>query len=78
MIAEHAHRWIYASAPLNHIDTLRSRKVDRQVYLEEMRAWRAWHGDQTAAELELQALPAGESSFRVDVVDANEPVGDGA
>jgi len=67
IIAEHAHRWVYASAPLNHIDTLRSRKVGRQMYVEEMRAWRGWHGEQTAAELELQALPANESSSRVDM-----------
>lgn len=55
MIAKHAHRWIYSAAPVEGIDTLRPRKVDRVQYAQEMDEWKQWHRNQTAAELELQA-----------------------
>ena len=57
IIAEHAHRWIYSAAPLEDIETLRPRKVDHAQYAQEMREWKKWPQDQTAAE---RALGAGQ------------------
>lgn len=58
IIAEHAHRWLYASAPLSKIGVIRARTVDAEMFASEARAWQRWHDEQSAAELSLQSPTA--------------------
>lgn len=66
VIAEHGHRWIFASDPISDISGLRARKVDRQLYVDEIRAWKDWHQDQTAAEMELEGMRTSHPKIRAD------------
>lgn len=52
-IAEHAHRFIYASSPDPGVATLRPRTVDANILRFEREQWQTWHEGQSAAEREL-------------------------
>jgi len=54
LVAEHAHRWIYAQLPQN---PRRSRVIDSGRFLEEAQARARWHKEQTAAQLALGQSP---------------------
>lgn len=53
IIAEHSHRWIFAKEPINDIEELRARVIDKDAYRKEMEAWEQWHDDQSTAELKI-------------------------
>lgn len=53
MIAEHAHRRIYAGAVDGKIPQLRARIVDAIAFRKERELWRTWYEDQSRAEQEL-------------------------
>lgn len=53
LIAEHAHRYIFASAPDPTVPDLRPRIVDAAEVKREQAEWATWHADQTAAERQL-------------------------
>lgn len=53
LIAEHAHRMIFAASPDGEVPKLRPRTVNADLFREEDEQWRRWHEDQTAAEREL-------------------------
>jgi hypothetical protein len=53
LIAEHAHRYIFASDPDPFVEQVRMRIVDDQALRRETEEWRRWHTEQTAAEQEL-------------------------
>jgi hypothetical protein len=53
LIAEHAHRYIFASAPDSFVATMRPRTVDAAELKRENKEWQRWHAEQTAAELSL-------------------------
>ncbi|MBV8248506.1 MAG: DUF4238 domain-containing protein [Comamonas sp.] len=53
-IAEHAHSYIFASAP-SDIEGIRPRHVSLEAFLNEKHAWEAWHQQQSQAEAELIA-----------------------
>jgi hypothetical protein len=60
LIAEHAHRFIFAKSTEDFSPELRSRIVNPDLLREENDQWQRWHQEQTAAELELMkgALPS--------------------
>jgi Protein of unknown function (DUF4238) len=53
LIAEHAHRHVFASAADAFVQTARPRTVDAQVLKGEANEWKRWHAEQSAAEREL-------------------------
>jgi Protein of unknown function (DUF4238) len=53
LIAEHAHRYIFASDPEPLVSDLRPRTVDAGELKREQTEWASWHTDQTDAEGEL-------------------------
>lgn len=53
LIAEHAHRYVFAGAPDTFVATVRPRAVDAAVLKREANEWQRWHAEQTAAELSL-------------------------
>lgn len=53
LIAEHAHRYIFASAPDPFVHEVRPRAVDAKILKHESREWKIWHADQGAAERSL-------------------------
>jgi hypothetical protein len=54
IIAEHAHRYIFASSPDPNISVLRPRHIDPLMVQEENKEWRNWHTEQSAVERKLQ------------------------
>jgi len=52
-IAEHAHRFIFATSPDPEVATLRPRTVDAVALRHEQEQWRKWHEEQSVAEREL-------------------------
>jgi uncharacterized protein DUF4238 len=52
-IAEHAHRYIFATSDEKEVANLRPRKVDAALLRNEYEQWRRWHEDQIRAEREL-------------------------
>lgn len=50
LIAEHAHRYVFASRPDGSVPSLRPRTVDSAEFKREEAEWANWHADQTAAE----------------------------
>jgi hypothetical protein len=54
-IAEHAHRYIFATSPDGEVPKLRPRTVDASLLRHEQEQWLKWHEEQSAAERELLA-----------------------
>ncbi|OVE82514.1 hypothetical protein BVY04_00730 [bacterium M21] len=54
LIAEHAHRKIFAAGPLPEIPQLRPRKVDPDAFAHEKNQWKSWHAQQSEAEQKLR------------------------
>jgi hypothetical protein len=53
LIAEHAHRYVFAASPHASVPALRPRVVDAAEATRERGEWAKWHAEQTAAEREL-------------------------
>ena len=49
MIAENAHRWIFATSPKRRVAWFRPRVVDRDAFVTEEQAWDRWHEEQRDA-----------------------------
>ena len=56
-IAEHAHRFIFASKPDANMASLRSRTVNAELLKDEDAQWSKWHEEQTEAEKKLVVWP---------------------
>lgn len=52
-IAEHAHRFIFASKPDANMASLRPRTVNAEILKDEDAQWSKWHEEQTEAEKKL-------------------------
>jgi hypothetical protein len=50
LIAEHAHRYVFAVAPDPVVDKSRPRVVDPTMLQRETAEWQRWHAEQSAAE----------------------------
>lgn len=50
MIAENAHRWIFATSPKRRVAWFRPRVVDRDAFVTEEQAWDRWNEEQRDAE----------------------------
>lgn len=57
LIAEHAHRYIFASAPDPFVEQVRPRTVDAEALKHEALEWQRWHTEQTTAERNLMVRP---------------------
>ena len=55
LIAEHAHRYIFANEPDPFVAQVRPRIVDDQALRREAEQWRHWHSEQSEAERELRS-----------------------
>jgi hypothetical protein len=53
LIAEHAHRFVFANSPDGSVPILRPRTVNADVLKREKAEWASWHAEQTAAERRL-------------------------
>jgi len=53
LIAEHAHRLVFAKSQDEKIPTFRPRIVSEALFRSEEQQWRKWHAEQTAAEQRL-------------------------
>jgi hypothetical protein len=53
IIAEHAHRFIFAASAEADVPKLHPRTVDADLLRHENEQWHRWHEEQTAAEREL-------------------------
>jgi hypothetical protein len=53
LVAEHAHRFIFATARDASVPKLRPRTVDSEALKRETNEWRRWHMEQTEAERSL-------------------------
>jgi hypothetical protein len=53
LIAERAHRYIFAHVPDPFVPTVRPRRVDPLAFAHERQQWSAWHAEQTKAERNL-------------------------
>lgn len=53
LIAEHAHRYVFADSPDPSVPALRPRTVDAAELKREQAEWASWHADQTAAHRNL-------------------------
>lgn len=53
IIAEHAHRMIFAASRDEEIPAMRPRVVSDETFREETAHWQKWNGDQVAAEKRL-------------------------
>jgi hypothetical protein len=51
LVAEHAHRSIYARQPIRRVAWFRPRLVDAAQFKAEEEAWSKWHAEQSEAEL---------------------------
>ncbi len=59
-IAEHAHRFVFASKSDSNISALRVRMVNADLVKDENAQWSKWHEEQTAAERKLIDLSASK------------------
>lgn len=50
LIAEHAHRYVFAQAEDADLPTLRPRTVDPAIFNSEKEQWEKWHSEQTESE----------------------------
>jgi hypothetical protein len=50
LLAERAHRWIFALGQPKRAVWFHPRRVDLSAFKQEVEAWRAWHDEQRAAE----------------------------
>jgi len=50
ILAERAHRWIFAEEPRTRVTWLRPRHVSAEGFKAEEEAWRTWHREQNAAD----------------------------
>lgn len=57
LIAEHAHRYIFADTPDPFVEQVRPRTVDAEVLKHEAHEWERWHAEQTTAEGQLMGRP---------------------
>jgi hypothetical protein len=62
LVAEHAHRMIFAEKPDSAVPEFRPRTVDAHLFANENEQWRKWHEDQTIAEQELMGWLEPEAS----------------
>lgn len=53
LIAEHAHRYIFSSAPDPFVEQARPRVINAEALKQEARAWQRWHAEQSSAEQNL-------------------------
>lgn len=53
LLAERAHRWIFARNPEPWIAEVRPRTVDQALFLAEQNAWSRWSGEQLQAEVQI-------------------------
>jgi len=51
ILAERAHRWIFAQSPFDRVTWLRPRHVSAEAFKAEQEEWRQWHKKQIAAEV---------------------------
>lgn len=58
LLAERAHRFIFATRNEEWVATARPRTVDVEAMAAEDQAWREWHQDQLASEIALEQRPA--------------------
>jgi hypothetical protein len=58
LIAEHAHRYIFASAPDSFVDQVRPRTVNAELVRREAAEWQRFHEEQSAAERALMGWQA--------------------
>ena len=49
-LVERAHRWVFATGPLNWVVRSRPRLVDKDAFQREAALWRRWHREQGEAE----------------------------
>ena len=49
LLVERAHRWVFATRPLNWVISTRPRLVDRETYEAEADRWTTWHNAQSEA-----------------------------
>ena len=63
LIAEHAHRLVFALAPDPVIPELRPRTVNGEILRAETEQWRRWHREQTAAECNLMGWSTDSSQL---------------
>jgi hypothetical protein len=54
-LAEHAWRMIFTTEPIDDVQLLRPRTVNREEFQHERDQWARWHQQQTAAELETSS-----------------------
>lgn len=64
LIAEHAHRFVFADSRDPSVPQLRPRVVDAELLRAEAARWARWHEDQTAAERELMGWDAASPKPR--------------
>jgi len=50
LLAERAHRWIFARHPIANMSGYRPRIVDHEAFQSEERSWQRWHEEQSASE----------------------------
>jgi hypothetical protein len=55
LLAERAHRWIFARNPEPWVAEVRPRAVDEALFLAEQNAWSRWGGEQLQAEAQIAA-----------------------
>jgi len=53
LLAERAHRWIFARNPEPWVAEVRPRAVDEVLFLAEQNAWSRWRGEQLQAEAQI-------------------------
>ena len=53
LMAEHAHRYVFASEPDPFVQQVRPRTVDAAELAREREEWKRWNEEQTAAERDL-------------------------
>ncbi|MCK9487339.1 MAG: DUF4238 domain-containing protein [Dehalococcoidia bacterium] len=49
-LVERAHRWVFATEPMDWIATVRPRLVDAEAFRQESEQWQRWHAEQSRAD----------------------------
>jgi hypothetical protein len=62
LIAEHAHRLVFACSPDAFVEEVRPRLVDAQRCKQEADEWRNWHAKQARAERDLMGWNGGSAA----------------
>lgn len=57
LLAERAHRFIFATRKEEWVTTVRPRTIDAGALAAEDQEWREWHQDQRASEIALEQRP---------------------